>query len=80
MDFLGTRALREAIHEREGGRCFYCLRPLRPMVRCVDHVVERVRGGRNGYRNLGSSCAECNSQKGSGGLRIFSAGSGARGA
>ena len=64
MDFLGTRALREAIHEREGGRCFYCLRRLRPMVRCIDHVVARVRGGRNGYRNLVSSCAECNSQKG----------------
>src|SRR5260370_30270703 len=62
-DFLETRALREAIHAREGGRCFYCLRRLRPMVRCLDHVVPRVRGGRNGYRNLVSSCAECNSQK-----------------
>jgi 5-methylcytosine-specific restriction endonuclease McrA len=62
-DFLETRALREAIHSREGGRCFYCLRRLRPMVRCLDHVVPRVRGGRNGYRNLVSSCAECNSQK-----------------
>jgi hypothetical protein len=64
MDFLGTRALREAIHEREGGRCFYCSRRLRPMVRCLDHVMARVRGGGNGYRNLVSSCAECNSQKG----------------
>jgi 5-methylcytosine-specific restriction endonuclease McrA len=62
-DFLETRALREAIHAREGGFCFYCLRRLRPMVRCLDHVVPRVRGGRNGYRNLVSSCAECNSQK-----------------
>jgi hypothetical protein len=64
MDFLGTRALREAIHEREGGRCFYCLRRMKRTVRCIDHVVARVRGGRNGYRNLVSSCAECNSQKG----------------
>lgn len=63
-DFLETRELRQAIHAREGGRCFYCLRRLRPMVRCLDHVVARVRGGRNGYRNLVSSCAECNSQKG----------------
>ena len=30
----------------------------------LDHVVARVRGGRNGYRNLVSACAECNSQKG----------------
>ena len=63
LDFLETRALRQAIHAREGGVCFYCLRRLTPMVRCVDHVVARVRGGRNGYRNLVSSCAECNSQK-----------------
>ena len=79
MDFLGTRALRQAIHAREGGFCFYCLRRLRPMVRCLDHVVPRVRRGGNGYRNLVSSCAECNSQKGERGPRIFSAGSGARG-
>ena len=64
MDFLGTRALCEAIHERERGRCFYCLRRLRPMMRCLDHVMARVRGRGNGYRNLVSSCAECNSQKG----------------
>ncbi len=64
VDFLETRALREAIHAREGGFCFYCLRRLKPMVREVDHVVPRVRGGHNGYRNLVSSCGECNSQKG----------------
>ncbi len=64
VDFLETRALRQAIHAREGGVCFYCLRRLTPMVRCIDHVVARVRGGRNGYRNLVSACSECNSQKG----------------
>ena len=63
-DFLGTQALRQAIHAREGGFCFYCMRRLTPMVRCLDHVVPRVRRGRNSYRNLVSSCAECNSQKG----------------
>jgi len=64
VDFLESRALRQAIHAREGGFCFYCLRRLGPMVRCLDHVVPRVRRGCNGYRNLVSSCAECNSQKG----------------
>ena len=63
-DFLETRELREAIHAREGGRCFYCMRRLRPRVRCIDHVVAQVRGGSNGYRNLVSSCSECNSRKG----------------
>ena len=62
-DFLETRALREAIHRREGGRCFYCLRRLSPKVRCLDHVVPRVEMGGNSYRNLVSSCSECNSLK-----------------
>lgn len=63
-DFLESKELREAIHQREGGACFYCLRRLTPRGRCVDHVVPRVRGGDNSYRNLVSSCGDCNSQKG----------------
>ncbi len=63
-NFLETRALRQAIHAREGGRCFYCLRWLTARVRCLDHVVPRVQLGRNSYRNLVSCCLECNSQKG----------------
>ena len=30
----------------------------------LDHVVPRARLGCNSYRNLVSSCIECNSQKG----------------
>jgi 5-methylcytosine-specific restriction endonuclease McrA len=63
-DFLEKRALREAIHAREGGHCFYCLRRVTAATRCIDHVIPRVRMGRNCYRNLVSTCAECNSQKG----------------
>jgi hypothetical protein len=64
MDFLQTKARREAIHERERSVCFYCLRRITGRVRCLDHVVPVVRRGSNSYRNLVSSCAECNSQKG----------------
>lgn len=63
-DFMQTKALREAIHARENGRCFYCLRRLAPTVRCVDHVVPRTEEENNSYRNLVSSCLECNAQKG----------------
>ena len=63
-DFMQTRALRAAIHERERGFCFYCLRRVPIRVRCLDHVVPRVRGGSNSYRNLVSSCQQCNAQKG----------------
>jgi 5-methylcytosine-specific restriction endonuclease McrA len=63
-DFLEKRELREAIHAREGGHCFYCLRRVTAATRCLDHIVPQVRMGRNGYRNLVSSCSECNSLKG----------------
>src|SRR5713226_2713382 len=63
VDFLKTRALRHRIHVRERGRCFYCLRRLTPLIRCLDHVVPRVSFGSNSYRNLVSCCLRCNSQK-----------------
>jgi HNH endonuclease len=62
-DFLKTKSLRQAIHVRERGFCFYCLRRLTPLIRCLDHVVPRVSFGSNSYRNLVSCCLQCNSQK-----------------
>ncbi len=64
MDFLQNRALRQAIHARDGERCFYCLRQVTPTVKCLDHVVPRAERGRNSYRNLVSCCLECNTNKG----------------
>ena len=64
VDFLQTMTLRKAIHARERGQCFYCLRRTPPAVQCLDHVVPQARLGRNSYRNLVSSCMECNAQKG----------------
>jgi 5-methylcytosine-specific restriction endonuclease McrA len=63
-DFLQSMLLRKSIHARERGRCFYCLRRTTPTVQCLDHVVPQSRLGRNSYRNLVSSCMECNVQKG----------------
>jgi 5-methylcytosine-specific restriction endonuclease McrA len=63
-DFLRTRPLRRAIHAREDGRCFYCLRSITCKRWCIDHVVPRAQSGRNSYRNLVSCCMECNSKKG----------------
>ena len=62
-DFLQTQSLRRAIHARERGRCFYCLRRLIPQRQCLDHVVPRAQSGRNSYRNLVSCCLDCNSIK-----------------
>ncbi len=63
-DFLRTKTLRQAIHAREGGRCFYCLKQHTPSSKCIDHVVPRAQWGNNSYRNLVSCCRECNAQKG----------------
>lgn len=63
-DFLEKRNLRRALHERERGHCFYCLRRTTPRRRCLDHVVPRAELGRNTYRNLVSCCVDCNSEKG----------------
>jgi 5-methylcytosine-specific restriction endonuclease McrA len=56
--------LRKSIHARERGQCFYCLRRTTSTVHCLDHVVPRSQSGPNSYRNLVSSCMECNVQKG----------------
>ncbi len=63
-DFLEKQVLRQAIHEREGGRCFYCSRRITHHRRCLDHVVPQANLGNNSYRNLVSCCLDCNSQKG----------------
>lgn len=74
MDFMRTLKLRQAIHARERGLCFYCLRKIRARLHCIDHVVPSAHRpaygrqapgpGRNSYRNLVSCCMECNASKG----------------
>ena len=63
-DLLQTKGLRLAIHARDRGLCFYCLRRVTPPLRCLDHVVPCSQSGSNSYRNLVSCCLECNSRKG----------------
>src|SRR5215470_3798871 len=63
IDFLRTESLRQAIHAREGGLCFYCLRRTHSRGRCLDHVVPRARFGSNSHRNLVSCCIDCNLRK-----------------
>ncbi len=70
-DFLKTWALRKAIHDRERGTCFYCHRRTPANIQRLDHVVPRVRFGRNSYRNLVSCCMECNTRKGDRPARDF---------
>lgn len=44
MDFFDVPANRRAILQREGGRCFYCLRAVDDQNHVVEHVVSRQTG------------------------------------
>ena len=79
-DFLEKQVLRQTIHAREGGRCFYCSRRITRHRRCLDHVVPLAELGQNSYRNLVSCCLDCNSQRGSARPRSMYAGCIASGA
>ena len=64
VDFFKTPVLREALHARERGRCFYCMKRMNGRMQCLDHVVPQAEFGRNSYRNLVSCCVDCNAKKG----------------
>ena len=63
IDFLKTKALRQAIHAREHGLCFYCQRRTSGDRRCLDHVVSLVNLGgqfpsKSGFLLCGMQLAE----------------------
>jgi 5-methylcytosine-specific restriction endonuclease McrA len=52
-----------AIRERDGNRCQYTGRVLRPEEGSLDHVVPRSRGGKDAWENLVWSAKEVNQRK-----------------
>jgi 5-methylcytosine-specific restriction endonuclease McrA len=53
-----------AIRERDGNRCQYTGRALRPDEGSLDHVVPRSRGGKNAWENLVWAGKDVNARKG----------------
>src|SRR5438105_14850477 len=53
----------KAIRERDGNRCQYTGRVLRPEEGSLDHVVPRSRGGKDAWENLVWSAKEVNQRK-----------------
>jgi 5-methylcytosine-specific restriction endonuclease McrA len=51
------------IRERDGNRCQYSGRILRPDEGSLDHVVPRSRGGKDAWENLVWSAKEVNQRK-----------------
>ena len=54
----------KSIRERDGNRCQYTGRELRPGEGSLDHVVPRSRGGKNAWENLVWSGKDVNARKG----------------
>jgi 5-methylcytosine-specific restriction endonuclease McrA len=52
-----------AIRERDGNRCQYTGRALRPSEGSVDHVVPRSRGGKDAWENLVWADRQVNQRK-----------------
>jgi 5-methylcytosine-specific restriction endonuclease McrA len=63
MDFFNVPANRLLILQREGRKCFYCLRALDSSNYVIEHVVSRPEGD-NSYRNVVAACRDCNNRKG----------------
>jgi biotin operon repressor len=63
LDFFTGRKWLGPLLVREGNRCFYCLRDVTSESCALDHVVPRVDGVDNSYRNIVISCHDCNARK-----------------
>jgi 5-methylcytosine-specific restriction endonuclease McrA len=58
---FGTRG----IWERDGGRCQYTGKPLKPGEGNIDHIIPRSRGGKSTWENCVLAHKDVNSRKGS---------------
>ena len=63
-DHFRSPRFRARILKRDGGLCFYCLRPLRPGEWTLDHVNPVSRGGSDSGSNVVATCVPCNWDKG----------------
>ena len=54
----------KTIRERDGNRCQYTGKVLKPEEGSLDHVLPRSRGGKDAWENLVWSCKRVNSRKG----------------
>jgi 5-methylcytosine-specific restriction endonuclease McrA len=53
---------RKNIIKRDNHQCQYCGR--RTAALTIDHVIPRVRGGKDTWENLVCACVKCNNKKG----------------
>jgi HNH endonuclease len=60
-----TAKMRQAVAERAKGYCEYCACPdcFSPQPFAIDHILPRVKGGKNILENLALICQGCNNHK-----------------
>lgn len=63
LDFFTGRQFLAALIAREGSKCFYCFKAIRPDNCELDHVRSRINGSDHSYKNIVVSCHECNTTK-----------------
>lgn len=69
-DFFEVAENRSRIFQREGEKCFYCLRRITSDNFVIEHVASRPIGN-NSYRNVVAACLQCNNRKGHSGAEDF---------
>jgi len=63
IDFFELAENRELILQREGHKCFYCLRSLDERSFVIEHIRPREEAG-NSFKNVVAACRDCNNKKG----------------
>ncbi len=58
----GIMLSRKNVLKRDGYQCQYCGTRNQPMT--VDHIIPKVRGGKDTWENLVTACIHCNNRKG----------------
>lgn len=57
---------RQAIYDRDGGRCHICSRPVSRSAFVLDHLDPLMHGGEHSTRNVATAHPSCNASRGSG--------------
>jgi len=60
---------RQRILKQQGGRCFYCYKPLKTGT--LEHIRPQCKGGTDNDNNLSVACRACNNAKGSMSVGLF---------
>lgn len=66
-----TKAERQEVYEKYGGRCAYCGREINYKDMQVDHLVSLYHGGADSMENYMPACRMCNHYKRASSLETF---------